>query len=587
MPLSTLLRHLGIASPTRQDDAGLAAGTEGVTTTTLRARTSDPGLPALAVDALLASHADLLSRIKLCYGADQAGFQCDILSPVRRLASYVNGLPATADNYFCEPGGLFQLALEVGFYALQGTDGHIVSGRATISTRRELEPRWRHATFLAGLCCDLHRTLGQVVVSDEHGHEWPAFLGPLTDWLAGRRSERFFIRWIAKAPESRALGLYALPHVVSAQTLQHLATGNVIVVPQLLASVAGIPVYNDQNVLVELVKRATALVIDRNLTANANRQGRALLGAHIERYLVDAMRRLVVSHPAWLPNQEKSRVWHGPEGLFIVWPNAASELRHLLEEDALPGIPRSPEAILDCLLAAGVALPCGDQRPLWRISPPPGHQELEAIRLAAPEILLPGDTEHRPLAQRLVAAAHATPATSRTGDPSDPGDLPAGPPSAPEASPRRPDQASEDEGEPSDTTITMATTAPVARPRHGAAPLFRLVAPMRLQPQVRDALAAAVDSMNGDPRLALAVTVPAGVFLPLDHFRQAGVDPPVALRALAELGMVATTQSGRTETVAHDLGGREHKGLVLRPQFVQGLDPACFLPAGPATPAPC
>ena len=139
---------------------------------TVRAYPSvDPGVRASSVDEILAAHEDLISRIKLCYGADRAEFETDLVAPIRNYAAFVNLLPATPDNFFCEVGGLFRLGLEVAFYALQGTDGHIVSGRATISTRRHLEPRWRHATFIAGLCSELHRTLGQVVVTDEHGEE--------------------------------------------------------------------------------------------------------------------------------------------------------------------------------------------------------------------------------------------------------------------------------------------------------------------------------------------------------------------------------------------------------------------------------
>src|SRR5206468_11687476 len=133
-------------------------------------------------------------------------------------------------------------------------------------------------------------TLSHVVVTDERGEEWPAYLGPLTAWLAARHSKRFFVRWLSGAQEARALGLFALPHVVPAATMQHLASGNTVAVPQMLASLAAIPMYREQNILVDLVKRATALVIDRNLVANANRYGRPILGAHIERYLLDAMR---------------------------------------------------------------------------------------------------------------------------------------------------------------------------------------------------------------------------------------------------------------------------------------------------------
>jgi conjugal transfer pilus assembly protein TraI len=549
------------------------------------APSADPGIAAVPVEALLASHEDLLSRVKLCYGADKATFEKDLLDPIRRLAAYVNVLPATADNYFCELGGLFRLGLEVGFYALQGTD--IVSGRATISTRRQLEPRWRLATFFAGLCSELHRTLSLLVVTDERGEEWPAYLGPLTPWLAQRKSTRFFVRWMPKAAETRALGLFALPHVVSATTMQHLATGNGVVVPQLLASVAGIPLYHDQNVLVDLVKRATALVIDRNLIANANRYGRPILGAHIERYLIDAMRRLIVSHPAWLPNQERSRVWHGREGLFIVWPNAVTEIRKLLEVDELPGIPQSPQTILEILTGADVVVPADAQNPLWTITPPPGKAAVEAVKLASPEILLPGHGDHSPLQEPLIVTSSAPKPAAKphggTGERPrlDQGELALSEPDQ-AASPQGPNVVITSDGEVVDTTADPAEiTATIAvgmpsEPPLAADPVFRLAAPMRLQPQVRDALATAVDSMNGDAKHALAVTVPTGIFVPLDHFKKANVDLPVVLRALGELDMAICGKAGRPNTVQHELAGQDVMGFVLRPQFVEGVDPALF-----------
>ena len=39
----------------------------------------DPGVGARSVDEILAAHEDLISRIKLCYGADRAGFESDLL----------------------------------------------------------------------------------------------------------------------------------------------------------------------------------------------------------------------------------------------------------------------------------------------------------------------------------------------------------------------------------------------------------------------------------------------------------------------------------------------------------------------------
>ena len=145
---------------------------------------SDPGFAAMLVEDLLAQNADLIARIKLCYGVDRETFERDVVTLIYRYATYVHLLPATADNYFSSPGGLLQLGLETGFFSLQGTDAHIFSGRSTISVRRQLEPRWRHATFIAGLCCELHRVLSHLIVTDADGEQWPSYLHPLAKWLA-------------------------------------------------------------------------------------------------------------------------------------------------------------------------------------------------------------------------------------------------------------------------------------------------------------------------------------------------------------------------------------------------------------------
>ena len=556
----------------------------------------DPGVQVRSVDDIVAGHQDLLSRVKLCYGADREAFEADLLVPIRNYAAFVNLLPATSDNFFCEVGGLFRLGLEVAFYGLQGTDGHIVSGRSTISTRRQLEPRWRHATFIAGLCSELHRTLSQIVVTDERGEEWPAYLGPLSAWLDKRRARRFFVRWLANAQESRALGLFALPHIVSPATMQHLATANTVAVPQMLSCLAGTALYREQNLLVDLVKRAAALVIDRDLIASANRYGRPILGAHLERYLIDAMRRLVVSHPAWAPNHERSRVWYGREGLFIVWPNAVNEIRKLLEDDELPGIPKAPDTILEILLGAGVFESRGTAQPLWTIEPPPGKTVIEAVKLAAPEILLPSYAQSAaPLATPLVVQASRGPAPSTVDAASR---------RAPDlvdmalagTTERSPDTSAGATGgdavnDPSSGLLdltpaidfTSETEPPPdapAAPTAPVAPAFKLVAPLRLNPLVRDALAAAIASMNGDARAADAITISSGVFVPLDHFKRRHVDIPVVLRSLAETGMAVAGSASRAGTVQHDMGGQSEVGVVVKPGFVEGLDPSDFATPG-------
>ena len=94
---------------------------------------------------------------------------------------------------------------------------------------------------------------------------------------------------------------------------------------------------------------------------------------------------------------------------------------------------------------------------------------------------------------------------------------------------------------------------------------------------VRESLAAAIESMNGEARRASAITVSSGVFVPLEHFRRGGIDTQVLLRALGEVGMAAVGSSDRARTVEHELDGRQQVGVILKPAFVEGLDASHFV----------
>lgn len=516
---------------------------------------ADPGCAAVPVDELLVSVDDLVARIRLCFGLGREDFERDVQPLLRSYASYVHLLPATADNYFSAPGGLLRLGLEVAFFSLQGTDAHIFSGRATISERRQLEPRWRLATFIGGLCCELHRVLTHVVVTDSHGGQWPAYLMPLSAWLVDR-VERYFVRWRPKAVESRGLGLFALPLVVPPGTLQFLDEANTVIVPNLLASIGGTPLYRDANVLDSLVRRSLALAIDRHLQADSGRYGAPQNGSHLGRYIVDAMRRLSISNSSWVPNRERSRAWFAPDGLFLVWPQSAADVLALLEADQLPGIPKAPETVLDLLLAAGVLDCQGDGHALWSILPPDAKAPLQAVKLSSPEILLANlDPPPRVLPAPLVCTADA-----------------ARPPGPAAFAPQQAMPGTQ-------YSLLDPDIAEEGTPAEPTPPAFSLNAPLRLNPSVRDSLAAIVHTLNGPGSAAAARTVAAGLFVPLPAFERHGIQPAVAIRALADVHMLALPGGGRPPTVSHDFGGQPALGLVIPPQFVQGFDLAAFTPA--------
>ena len=76
----------------------------------------------------------------------------------------------------------------------------------------------------------------------------------------------------------------------------------------------------------------------------------------------------------------------------------------------------------------------------------------------------------------------------------------------------------------------------------------------------------------------------AGLFVPLHAFERHGIQPAMAIRALADLRMLALPERGRPPTVSHDFGGQAALGLVIAPQFVQGFDLAAFTSGNSAEP---
>lgn len=563
---------------------------------------SDPGFEALPLTALLAPHQTLLGRIKLCFGADRATFDRELMPLVHGYARFVHLLPATADNYFRTPGGLLQLGLETAFFSLQGTDAHIFSGRATISERRELEPRWRIATFIGGLCCELHRALTHLIVMTADGDEWPSFLEGLMPWLEQRGAARYFVRWRPQARESRGLGLFALPHVVPLDVLQMLSSGNAIVVPQLMASVGGVPQYREHNVLDELVRRSMALVIDRNLLASADRYGQPQYGSHLERYLVDALRRLVAGHSSWTSNRDKSRVWFGPEGLFLVWPGAAEDVLALLEGDQLAGIPKSPHTLLDLLVESGVFVACDEACQTWEIQPPGAKAKIDAVKLANPAILLTGlDPPPAALAASLLTPSTAppAPAVSPVGTPLTAAralataattDLnPTTTEDSAKAAPAAPSQLSlldadtESDAKAAVSQIGEALpAAPAEDPSSPPAPavsaprLISLKAPMRLNPAVRDAVTDIVSALNDSARANDICTVAEGIFVPLAEFERRGIQPSIAIRALDDTRLLWRPQAGGPATVSRQIREAIVLGVVLGHAHVDGAERETF-----------
>jgi conjugal transfer pilus assembly protein TraI len=215
----------------------------------------------------------------------------------------------------------------------------------------------------------------------------------------------------------------------------------------------------------------------------------------------------------------------------------------------------------------------------------------EAVKLASPAILLHGVAPPaEPLAISLVCPAGATRTTQKAPTPA-PAPAPAPPPGtqlslldatevatspAARTSPQPP--VSQTPAPPPAAVADLAVPSlhPPPSPPPAAAPTFKLNAPMRLNPAVRDALAAIVSTLNGPGSAAAAAPIAAGLFVPLAELERRGVQPALAGRALADVGQLVHSMRDGPATVTADFRGEPTVGLVVAPTCIEGFDPAAF-----------
>lgn len=517
----------------------------------------------------------ILRRIKLCYGREPQQFEQDILAVVARYADFVNALPATANNYYSYPGGLFRLGLDTAFFSLQATDAQIFEGRGTITQRRHLEPRWRHATFIAGLCAALQATLETVSVATPDGSCWPSYLQPLSPWLDRCRDAPFHLVWRPPVHVDGLQNLYALPHIVPPETMEYLADRNNVVVPTMLAALSRLPLSSPPATMGALVRRAAVLVIDKELRRMASSQGTTLHGAHLGRLLVDIMHDLAHSSASWVPNSDKSRVWHAADGTFVVWPGAYQDMASYADHERLYGVPSTPEGAIAAFEIACMIVDAKDG-PLWSIRVPGANSDLKCLKLAVPELVL---------GAQLATCPPLSPLGIRRESPQSAQESPAPAPSqqATKSVPAQHDG-------PAQLTLCLAQplpehpspippTSPQPSPESPNAP--SLVNSMRLPADVAMAVRRAIAGLSANAESTGITMVREGILIPIQAFKSAGLDTRMVTRCLRDAGMLVVGESGNPTYTAM-LKGAEVRGLVLKRQFVTGLPSPTVHPEAPS-----
>ena len=348
----------------------------------------DQGVAYAKADVVLATQTDMIRRLKLLSGFQDQRFEDTYLRVLRSLAGYVDLIPASESGTHMGAGGLFRLALEIGFFSRQASEAVLFASRAGVELRRDLEPRWRYATFLAGLCCELYRPLSRMIVVTEDGQEWPVHRMPLSEWLDSINAGRYYIRWV-KETDAVAAGsaTFLATKIIPESSLQYLQEGHPSIIPSMLDGIVGDTAKTKENQIAEIVQRIRQKVVERDQVLAPKNYGKLTVGAQLEPHLVDAMRQLV-ANGTWTINIKRSRIWYGSDGMFVIWRTAAKEILATLDSGAVNGIPRDATTLAEVLLRAGFFVADKQNDLYWKIKTPLSEGEFVAVRVANPESLL-------------------------------------------------------------------------------------------------------------------------------------------------------------------------------------------------------
>jgi conjugal transfer pilus assembly protein TraI len=354
------------------------------------------GLPLYATEEVRETQKELVLKLRYAVGCTPEQYESWVVPVVNRYTAYVHLLPASESHHHRGAGGLLHHGLEVAFLAGQASGGKVFAMDREPKVRRIHEPLWRLAATLAGLCHDIGKPLSDLSVTDRDGTcTWSPMQETISAWAAGNRIDSYYLHWRDRQHNRHELaGMMMLQRILGPDTIALLYGHDAAIMNALIDAVGG---QKETATLTQLVANADRASVERDLKTNRIDPQAHSLGVPIERYLIDAMCRLV-RDGTWRINTPGARLWMFAEGLHVVWPQGGDEIATLLAADRVPGIPRHPDTLADILIERGSAVAPNEGdgvRRYWRLAPALLAGEgkpvtLTMLRLSSPGLVLSG-----------------------------------------------------------------------------------------------------------------------------------------------------------------------------------------------------
>lgn len=349
----------------------------------------DTGYPSIPVKEVVTSQKTLEDRIFRAMGISQMEFSKLAQPVIEHLAAFVHLLPATAHDHHAGAGGLFKLCLEISLHSLQGANTAVFPDGGGVERRYFLQSRWAMATWLAGLCCQVHRVATDMIVVSDKNQQWQPLLIPLSLWLRQHQGQRYFVRWQSQRDsEITAMG-FIMTQILTDDIIEYLSFDNHDVVPT-LTKYLSLPGVDPSNPIGRIVSPTAAQVIELDRKKSPFNYGKMTSGSHLEPHIISAMRCLL-EEGEWLVNGSTGTIHIGEEGVFVDWGRAAASIQKQLASNGSHGIPTDPDTLMDLMVGAGVFEPPNTKSRYWTINPSEGNEITTAAKFAVRNLIFPDD----------------------------------------------------------------------------------------------------------------------------------------------------------------------------------------------------
>lgn len=358
------------------------------------------GLPAAPVERILSGQTELISAIEQALAMPDSLYQTIAAPVIRRYAAYSHLLPASESHHHRGAGGLFRHGLEVAHWATLASQGSLFATSVSPKERKAQELRWRLVVCFAGLLHDIGKPVADIAVVDAQGqHTWNPCDENITDWAMRLQIDRYFLRWRDnRHKRHEQFSALVIERVLTREARTFILESGPDIMQAMLETINGL---DRGSKVYALVITADCKSVERDLKAHYQNIDSAL-GMPVEKYLFDAMRRLVKSGQ-WTVNEKGARLWRFEDGLHIVWRAGAQDIVTLLAKDKVPGIPRDEDTLADILIERGLAVPKswpdGRQYRYWQMQPEGLDNPLYLLRLKSAELIFSGEPP-------TVVAAH-------------------------------------------------------------------------------------------------------------------------------------------------------------------------------------